>query len=482
MKKIFFKKINDKNLIFPGLLIVFGLVSRLAFLDYPAIVVFDETHFGGFVNSYFIQKSYFDIHPPLGKLIIYLFTYLGGYGDFVKHFGDFKFAHADDYGATPYLIFRYGPALAGSLIPLIFYYLLRQIKLRPSLAFLGGCLLLLENSFVVQARFILLDSFLVLFGLLGLLVFLNARNNNYSWKKLFLAGIFLSASVSTKWTGLCYLAIVFLILFFDYGTKVLKVRFKLKKMSSIALKTAPMLVGRYLLLIFSFLLFYISIFFLHFSLMPDDHYDTVNTPGKEPEFKNQFLPDQWVKLKYVYYLNKQMFISNSRIRADHPYSSRSYTWPIMQKPVLYFSEHNDQGRRNITFQGNPIVWLAGILGILGAIVFFPKIKQSFSLKGSFLLGYVCSFLPFILIKRPLFLYSYMNALTISIILFMLVCAHWLNKLKSKKLFYTVYLAVLVPLIASFFIYASFTYGSEMSHKNYRIKTFFLNWTKKWVAK
>ncbi|MFN7088533.1 MAG: phospholipid carrier-dependent glycosyltransferase [Candidatus Paceibacteria bacterium] len=49
-----------------------GLITRFLFIWNPPEVVFDEVHFGKFLYAYFTGEYYFDIHPPLGKLILAL--------------------------------------------------------------------------------------------------------------------------------------------------------------------------------------------------------------------------------------------------------------------------------------------------------------------------------------------------------------------------------------------------------------------------
>ena len=60
-------------------LLFFSFFIHTFHLAFPPSRVFDEVHFGSFTN-YYIKHTYFhDIHPPLGKLILYFTSYLAGY-------------------------------------------------------------------------------------------------------------------------------------------------------------------------------------------------------------------------------------------------------------------------------------------------------------------------------------------------------------------------------------------------------------------
>ncbi len=63
------------------ILIIIGLstATHFAFFGHPNETVFDEVHFGKFVNGYLSHKYFFDIHPPLGKLMISGVAKLSGY-------------------------------------------------------------------------------------------------------------------------------------------------------------------------------------------------------------------------------------------------------------------------------------------------------------------------------------------------------------------------------------------------------------------
>ncbi|KAJ9075271.1 Dolichyl-phosphate-mannose--protein mannosyltransferase 1 [Entomophthora muscae] len=94
-----------------GFLAVVGLLVRLFHISHPDSVVFDEVHFGGFASKYITRNYFFDVHPPLAKLMIAAVAWMSGFD------GSFDFS---DIGKTfvgtevPYVAMRTGQAfLAG---------------------------------------------------------------------------------------------------------------------------------------------------------------------------------------------------------------------------------------------------------------------------------------------------------------------------------------------------------------------------------
>lgn len=76
-----------------SIFILFTLISmslRFYRISEPRQVVFDEVHFGGFASHYLKGTYFFDVHPPLGKLIIAGIGHVYGYkGTFAfKDIGD----------------------------------------------------------------------------------------------------------------------------------------------------------------------------------------------------------------------------------------------------------------------------------------------------------------------------------------------------------------------------------------------------------
>jgi len=86
---------------------------------------FDEVHFGKFASYYLRRTFYFDVHPPLGRLIVALVGYLVGYD------GHFDFENiGDSYidNKVPYIRLRCGIALFGALIPPVVFLIMKNMK------------------------------------------------------------------------------------------------------------------------------------------------------------------------------------------------------------------------------------------------------------------------------------------------------------------------------------------------------------------
>lgn len=186
-----------------GIMIV-AVFVRLWGLDWPASVVFDEVHFGGFAKKYVIGRFFFDVHPPLAKMLFAVFAFLGGFdGD-----TDFDFTPiGEDYirNQIPYITMRMLPALCGLGTICMCYATLRASGCRTSAAAIGALILTFENTFITESRYILLDAPLVFFISIVVYAFKRFENTvpfRSTWfRYLFLTGLALGATVSSKWVG-----------------------------------------------------------------------------------------------------------------------------------------------------------------------------------------------------------------------------------------------------------------------------------------
>ncbi|KAL1609193.1 Dolichyl-phosphate-mannose--protein mannosyltransferase 4 [Nothophoma quercina] len=193
-----------------------AFITRFWGISHPDQVVFDEVHFGKFA-SYYLQRTYFfDVHPPLGKLLFAFAGWLVGYK------GEFLFENiGDSYisNNVPYVAYRAMPASLGALtVPIVFLIMWESGYSLPACVTASG-LMLLDNAHIGQTRLILLDASLIFFMALSVLAYIRfykLRHDPFSrkwWKWLLLTGISLSCVISIKYVGV--------FTFFSIGVPVL---------------------------------------------------------------------------------------------------------------------------------------------------------------------------------------------------------------------------------------------------------------------
>uniref|UniRef100_A0A0A9XQB2 dolichyl-phosphate-mannose--protein mannosyltransferase n=2 Tax=Lygus hesperus TaxID=30085 RepID=A0A0A9XQB2_LYGHE len=238
-----------------------GLATRFYKLAQPKNIVFDELHFGKYVGMYMKNIFFFDLHPPLGKLLISLAASLADFN------GKFKFdkigSPYDD--SVPIFALRFIPALCGSLMIPSAYYLLLELGCRQWTAALGAFLILFDNAFLTQSRFILMEPMLLLTTILGLLFLLKYRNMRHSlgiiwWITLACSMVFLTFSSCIKYIGFSALSLGVVIVWRDFWGILPD-----KRLSNKQLLFRGLLLGGTMLLIP--LSIYIAVFHVHLSLL-----------------------------------------------------------------------------------------------------------------------------------------------------------------------------------------------------------------------
>lgn len=434
-------------------LIILGVLSfaiHFILIGHPNGAVFDEVHFGKFISAYFTHEYYFDIHPPLGKLILAGWGWLWGFQP------GFSFANiGDTYPDNFYIALRLLPALAGALLPLVIYGIARQLGMRKATAFFAGFLVVFENALLVQSRLILLDSFLLLFGFGAMYFYLRARqtiNDKRSTLWLIISGLLAGAAASIKWTGLTFLALILILEVIRFWQN--------RKIHPLSLTTY-----RAIILLVVPLLVYGSVFAIHFSLLKK------SGPGDgfmSPEFRQHTLsfPEKFIEL------NTQMYLANQRLTATHPYSSAWYTWPFMLRPIFYWV----QDASRIYLLGNPVVWwlssvavlvlLASLVGrtISSRLTVYRLPFTAYLLIGAWLLN----LLPFIGIGRVMFLYHYFTALIWAILILAWLVGTFSNPRRI--------ILIIAPVsLIAFLFFAPLTYGLPLSQSAYILRVWIASW-------
>lgn len=391
-----------------------SFITRFWHLSQPARVVFDEAHFGLYATKYLSHQYYFDIHPPLGKMLLALIAYLGG----IKP--GFQFEVGALYGAFNFVALRFLPALLGSFLIIVVYFFVKEIGFSRRVAFLSAFLLLFDNALLVQSRFILLDAILLFFIFLSFYLFILARRFipfTFKWYLLnVLTGLSLGAAISIKWTGFGILGIIwFISIFKDNIFSSLKKENLLK-------------IGLFFI---TPLLIYFAIFGLHFYLLSSNctkDCGAVLSKGflEKSFFKDSDIafyntaPDGNLIVKFLR-VNEIILASNISFCTAFYTQSDWFSWPFMIRPIPYFTDVQGNKISRIYFFGNPFVWWFGTFGVLGCIYllarnrlskFKLKLPQSFYSQGCefLILGYLAYLIPFASIKRFMLMYSYLPAL------------------------------------------------------------------------
>jgi dolichyl-phosphate-mannose-protein mannosyltransferase len=379
------RKLAGRETLLVGVLLLVSLGVRVVGLGLPNQVVFDEVHFGKFVTAYCCTgQRFFDIHPPHAKLLIAGAAKLAGYR------GGVDFARIGaSYGEVSSVSLRLVPALAGSLLPLIMYGLLRRSQVGMVGAALGGVALALDNALILQSRVIALDSVLLI-GIFGAIwLALLAATSRHGEALAFLAGGLAGLAAGSKFTGLVGLAVTGIIITFNRRWR------------------------QGWLLLLGFGLVYLGGWAWHFVLLDQPGSGDawhISTFGRGIEVPVKFGQElvTWHRL---------MLAANYNLTADHPDASPWWSWPLMLRPVFYWQ---DSGRA-LYLIGNPVVWW-GSAGLVMVAAAWAVVKRQRGLLWAWL-GLGLALLPLMRVPRALFIYHYFTVLIFAVLL----SASWLDK-------------------------------------------------------
>ncbi|GBB86163.1 hypothetical protein RclHR1_01260034 [Rhizophagus clarus] len=188
-----------------AVLTLLSFVTRFYQIDYPTQVVFDEVHFGKFASYYLKRTYFFDVHPPLAKMMFAGMGYLLGYD------GHFEFDNiGDDYikNDVPYVGLRALPATLGALFVSLTYMIMIESGYPIITAIFAAALVLFDNALICQTQLILLDSMLVFFMLCTFYSYIRFSKlhlrefSNEWWVWLITTGVSLGLTIGVKMVGL----------------------------------------------------------------------------------------------------------------------------------------------------------------------------------------------------------------------------------------------------------------------------------------
>lgn len=482
-----------------------SLALRFWGLDRFNTLVFDEVYYAKFGNNYLTHTQFFDGHPPLGKYMIAVGIWLSSH---------IPFWQDSVNGLTGSLrspwSYRWMNALSGSFIPVIIANIAYQLSYRRSFAVLAGFFTALDGIFIVESRYALINIYIVLFGLLGQLLFLLALSQKQKNKLLYLglAGIAFGASCATKWNGIFFLAGIYAIWGFAwiYELVINKHQFQeiIKNLFNFSINNSVQQQScniSQLLPLHKLTQINIWQFIFFLGIIPLTFYSLLWIPHLQINPKYGFIK-----------VHQEILGFHERLGGNspsvHPYCAAWYKWPLLTRPMAYYYQTahritdplpvlgpplpNGAGKviYDVHALGNPSLWWFGfasilfLLGMLIVSVVIPAIKQKRlplpenispdSWIGLYLVfNYAVNLLPWVRVNRCVFIYHYMTAVVfafLAIAWFVDQCLHsYYRPLR------------VVGVTISFLIIAAFVYwmpiylGLPLSPEGYRFRMWFQSW-------
>jgi dolichyl-phosphate-mannose--protein O-mannosyl transferase len=378
-----------------------ALLLRLPFIGHANVTQFDEIIFSNFVLHILNGQPFFDIHPPLARM---LFAEIARMLDPIS-ISAMPIMANQPFGDFPFVPLRYFVAFLGSLLPLIVYAIGRLLQYAPRSAALPALFIVVDNAFIIYSRTILPDTILLCFNFLalgGAFAMLRVKSKRLSFALLIATSIALGCALSIKWLALGVVGTIWLLFLFErrYGAIIIS--------GLIAFTT------------------YVAIFSVFFLYFPEGgRIDPFIGEYNVPMIRNIVFPKtNNVKdvLTFLPEHHKIMLDANTdeAITKKVFFSSRPIAWPT-SRTFIDFGV-NAQGQR-IILQGNAFLWVVSLLLLCfqtGWILWHVKHKRKWPLgreETVLFAGYIINYLPFFFIHRPMHLYHYFPAL---IFLFLMI--------------------------------------------------------------
>ncbi len=367
---------------------------------------FDEIYYTRTAYEYMNGLStYENTHPPFGKVLITLGASL--------------------LGTTPFG-FRFMGALFGVLMLPFMYLMGRNISRNRFVGAFVTFLFAFDFMHFTQTRLTTIDVFITFF-VIAMYYFMERyintsfydRTLKETWIPLGACGIAFGFGIASKWTG-AYAGAGLAIIFFAS----LFARYREYKYALLQPKgTTNHISHKHIINVFKentirtigfCMIFFVVIPFCIYLLSYIPFVDAWHPGLLERMLHNQ----------------QTMFNYHSDLNATHPYSSTWNQWPIMTRPIFYYSNTLAGNlRQGISAFGNPLVWWAGIPAFV-YMLYLAIVKRKKT--AMFLcIGYLAQYLPWVLVSRCTFIYHYFPSVPFLVLMIAYSFLQFKNKMGKK---------------------------------------------------
>ncbi len=313
---------------------------RFPRLWFPDEEVFDEVYHAKAALSYLRDETPVEwVHPPTSKVLISLGVWTFGY---------------DSWS------WRLAPAVAGTLLAPIFFFLARRALVTERAAILATALLLCDGVYLVQSRTAMTNIFAVLFQVASALALVRvAFLERLPVRGMLLLGLSLGLALSSRWTSLWATGFLGLVLLAARRKRLFRPREL--ALTLLAFAIVPFLV-------------YAASYWLYPAIRPTD-------------------------LTHLWNTQKAIWGYHANLDATHAYFSPWYTWPWITRPTWYYYKQSADFVYGIVALGNPALWWVSVPVTLAAIGMGLKTRDWRLLFSG--LGFCCLYLPWGLAPRKL---------------------------------------------------------------------------------
>lgn len=390
---------------------------------------------------------YENTHPPLGKAIMAVGILI--------------------FGMCPFG-WRFMGTLFGVLMIPIIYNFAKKFFGETWICIVTTLLFTFDFMHFVQTRIATIDVFVTLFIMLSYyFMYCYTKLNFYDTplKKTFiplgLCGIAMGLSWASKWTGIYSSAGLCVIFFIQMYKRFREYQYANKNIDGSTDGISHKYISDNFVKMFIKTIGFCCIFFV---VIPVIIYTLSYIPfsdGTDRAFITKVIEAQ-----------KTMFNYHSALSDTHPYSSKWYQWPIMYKPMWYYSGITaDNLREGISAFGNPLVWWAGIPAFVYMLYLIYKDRDK---KAIFLtLGYLSQYAPWLMVTRTVFIYHYFPSVPFVTVMLGYSFYKIVQKNPQRKKWVFVYTAAAIVLFAMFYPVLS-GYPITISYAN------ILKWFDSWV--
>lgn len=365
--------------------------------DYPAL--FDEQDIFSGRDSY-MNGTYFDeiyhartayemieglycyenTHPPLGKGFIALGILMFGMNPFGWRF--------------------MGTVFGVLMLPALYVFAKKLFK-ETWLATAVTTLFAFDFMHFAQTRIATIDVFVTLFIILAyLFMYCYSQKSFYdtalkdTFIPLGLCGIAMGFSWACKWTGIYASVGLCLIFFLTMGQRFREYIYASKNPNGVTEGISHKEILESFYPKFFKTIAFCCIFFI---VIPLTIYVASYIPtsdGTDHGLIQRVIDNQESMLSY-----------HSGLEAEHSFSSEWYEWPMMKRPIWFYSGTVGENlKEGISSFGNPLVWWVGIPAFI-MVLYYGFIEKE--RKGRFLTyAYLSQYLPWMFIGRTIFIYHY----------------------------------------------------------------------------